>query len=48
MTGVQTCALPILNVAEDGENTVALGLGRILTDNKFRQYGYTMRSRIYS
>ncbi|MBP7058812.1 MAG: rod shape-determining protein [Lachnospiraceae bacterium] len=37
-----------MNVAEDGENTVALGLGRILTDNKFRQYGYTMRSRIYS
>lgn len=37
-----------MNVAEDGENTVALGLGRILTDNKFRQYGYTMRSRVFS
>jgi rod shape-determining protein MreB len=37
-----------MNVAEDGENTVALGLGKILTDNKYRQYGYTMRSRVFS
>lgn len=36
------------NIAEDGENTVALGLGKVLTDEKYRKFGYTMKSRIFS
>lgn len=37
-----------VNVAEDGETTVARGLGKVLHDPKFQQYGYTMKSRIFS
>ncbi len=37
-----------VDVAEEGEETVATGLGRVLSDAKFRQFGYTMKSRIFS
>ena len=36
-----------MNVSEDGENTVAIGLGKILTEEKFRKFGYTMKSRVF-
>ena len=36
-----------MNVAEDGENTVALGLGKVLTEAKYRKFGYTMKSRVF-
>ncbi len=37
-----------INVAEQGEVTVAMGLNRILTDNKFSRFGYSMKSRIFN
>lgn len=37
-----------MNIADRGEETVALGLGQVLTEDKFDRYGYTMRSRIFS
>ena len=37
-----------VNVSEDGEETVARGLGRVLSDEKFRRFGYSMKSRIFS
>jgi rod shape-determining protein MreB len=36
-----------MNVFEEGENTVALGLGKILTDAKYRKFGYTLKSRVF-
>lgn len=36
------------NITEDGEKTVALGLGKVLTDEKYSRFGYTMKSRIFS
>lgn len=36
------------NITENGEQTVALGLGKVLTDEKYSRFGYTMRSRIFS
>jgi rod shape-determining protein MreB len=36
-----------MNVAENGEDTVAYGLGKVLTDAKFRKFGYTMKSRVF-
>ena len=37
-----------VNVAENGEETVAMGLGKVLTDEKYRRFGYSMKSRIFS
>ena len=37
-----------INVAERGEETVALGLGQVLNEERYDRYGYTMRSRIFS
>lgn len=37
-----------VNVAEDGEETAAIGLGKVLTDHKYRKFGFTMKSRIFS
>lgn len=37
-----------INVAEHGDETVAIGLNRILSDEKFRHFGYSMKSRIFS
>jgi rod shape-determining protein MreB len=37
-----------INVAEKGEETVALGLGQVLNEERYERYGYTMRSRIFS
>ena len=37
-----------VNVAEDGDEAVVRGLNRILTDDKFSRFGYSMRSRIFS
>jgi rod shape-determining protein MreB len=36
------------NIAENGEETVAYGLGKVLSDEKYRRFGYTMKSRIFS
>ncbi len=37
-----------VNVCENGEESVARGLGRVLEDDKFRRFGYNMKSRIFS
>ncbi len=37
-----------INVAEQGDVTVAMGLNRILSDSKFSRFGYSMKSRIFS
>ncbi len=37
-----------VNVAENGEETVVRGLGRVLNDDKYRRFGYSMKSRIFS
>ncbi|MCR5451215.1 MAG: rod shape-determining protein [Lachnospiraceae bacterium] len=37
-----------MNIAERGSDTVALGLGQVLTEEKYARFGYTMRSRIFS
>ena len=37
-----------VNVAENGDEAVVRGLNRILTDDKFSRFGYSMRSRIFS
>ena len=37
-----------MNVAENGAESVARGLGQVLTEEKFKRFGYTMRSRIFS
>lgn len=36
------------NVSEYGEETVARGLDKVLSDEKFHRFGYTMKSRIFS
>lgn len=36
------------NVAEKGEETVARGLGKVLTDSNYNRFGYAMKSRIFS
>ena len=36
-----------VNVAEQGDETVVRGLNRILTDDKFARFGYSMKSRIF-
>ena len=37
-----------INVAENGEETVARGLGKVVSDSKFTRFGYAMRSRIFN
>ncbi len=37
-----------MNVAESGEETVAAGLGLVLTESKYSKFGYEMRSRIFN
>jgi rod shape-determining protein MreB len=37
-----------MNIAEDGEQTVARGLGKVLSEDRFDRFGYTMKSRIFS
>ncbi|MBQ7678124.1 MAG: rod shape-determining protein, partial [Lachnospiraceae bacterium] len=37
-----------VNVAEQGDVTVATGLNKILSDSKFSRFGYSMKSRIFS
>lgn len=37
-----------VNVAEDGDEAVVRGLNRILTDDKFSRFGYSMKSRIFN
>ena len=37
-----------VNVCENGEESVARGLGRVIEDDKFRRFGYSMKSRIFS
>ncbi len=37
-----------VNVCEDAENTVALGLDRVLSDAKYKRFGYSMKSRIFN
>jgi len=37
-----------MNIAEDGEQTVAMGLGMVLSEDKYGRFGYTMKSRIFS
>ncbi|MDD6428186.1 MAG: rod shape-determining protein [Lachnospiraceae bacterium] len=37
-----------MNIAEDGEQTVAMGLGMVLSEDKYDRFGYTMKSRIFS
>ena len=36
-----------VNVAEDGALSAARGLGKILTEDDCRKYGYSIRSRIF-
>ena len=36
-----------MNVAENGDETVARGLDKVLSDERFSRYGMTMRSRIF-
>jgi rod shape-determining protein MreB len=33
---------------EDGDETVVRGLGKVLTDEKYKRFGYSMKSRIFS
>lgn len=35
-------------VSDAGAETVALGLGKVLSEDRFDRFGYTMRSRIFS
>ncbi|HAP03672.1 MAG TPA: rod shape-determining protein [Lachnospiraceae bacterium] len=35
-------------VSDEGEKTVALGLGKVLSEDRFDRFGYTMKSRIFS
>ena len=37
-----------VNVVENGEETVVRGLGKVLTDEKYKRFGYSMKSRIFS
>ena len=37
-----------LNVAEQGDVTVAIGLNKILSESKYSHFGYSMKSRIFS
>lgn len=37
-----------INIAESGGETVVRGLDKVLSDEKFQRFGYTMRSRIFS
>ncbi|MBQ1598377.1 MAG: rod shape-determining protein [Lachnospiraceae bacterium] len=37
-----------MNTAEEGQETVAAGLGKVLTEDRFDRFGYTMKSRIFS
>ncbi len=37
-----------VNVADNGDETVVRGLARVLTDEKYRRFGYSMKSRIFS
>jgi len=37
-----------VNVAENGEETVVMGLNKVLSDPKFQRFGYSMKSRIFS
>lgn len=35
-------------VSDEGEKTVAFGLGKVLSEDRFDRFGYTMKSRIFS
>lgn len=37
-----------VNVCEDAEETVVLGLNKVLTDAKYKHFGYGMKSRIFN
>ena len=37
-----------INVTEQGDECVVRGLNRILTDDKFSRFGYSMKSRIFN
>ena len=37
-----------VNVVENGDETVVRGLAKVLTDEKFKRFGYSMKSRIFS
>ncbi len=37
-----------VNVVENGDETVVRGLGKVLTDEKYKRFGYSMKSRIFS
>lgn len=37
-----------INIAKNGEETVAAGLGKVLDDPKYHEFGYTMKSRVFS
>lgn len=37
-----------MNIAEHGEETVALGLGKVLSDPLYTRFGYAMKSRIFN
>ena len=37
-----------VNVVEEGDETVVRGLGKVLTDEKYKRFGYSMKSRIFS
>ena len=37
-----------MNVADHGEETVACGLNKVLSDAKFKRFGYSMNSRIFN
>ncbi len=37
-----------VNVVENGDETVVRGLAKVLTDEKYKRFGYSMKSRIFS
>ncbi|MBQ1547715.1 MAG: rod shape-determining protein [Lachnospiraceae bacterium] len=37
-----------VNVQKNGDETVAKGLGRVLTESDFKRFGYAMKTRIFS
>ena len=37
-----------VNVIENGDETVVKGLARVLTDDKYKRFGYSMKSRIFN
>jgi rod shape-determining protein MreB len=37
-----------VNIFENGEETVARGLGKVLSEDKFSRFGYAMKTRIFN